>query len=82
MAKAGAFASHTGGQRIATQVVDGVPHFEWLQRLMDLEMLAISTNGRERTEREFADLLAKAGLALARVVPTQSPYSVLEAVRA
>jgi hypothetical protein len=33
---------------------------------LDLEMLAISTNGRERTEREFADLLAKAGLALAR----------------
>ena len=49
---------------------------------MDLEMLAISTNGKERTEREFADLLAKAGLALARVVPTQSPYSVLEALRA
>jgi hypothetical protein len=27
-------------------------------------MLAISSNGKERTEREFADLFAKAGLAL------------------
>jgi hypothetical protein len=31
---------------------------------MDLEMLAISSNGKERTEREFADLFAKVGLAL------------------
>jgi SAM-dependent methyltransferase len=57
----------------------GVPSFA---RLMDLEMLAISSNGKERTEREFADLFAKTGLALARVIPTQSPYSVLEARRA
>ncbi len=57
----------------------GVPSFA---RLIDLEMLTISSNGKERTEREFADLFAKAGLALERVVPTRSPYSVLEALRA
>ena len=39
------------------------------------------TSGRERTEREFADLFAKAGLSLKRVLPTQSPYSLLEALR-
>ena len=54
----------------------GVPSFA---RLIALEMLTISSNGRERTEREFADLFAKAGLSLARIVPMQSPYSVLEA---
>jgi hypothetical protein len=49
----------------------GVPSFA---RLIDLEMLTISSNGKERTEREFADLFAKAGLALERVVdPPSSP---------
>jgi SAM-dependent methyltransferase len=46
--------------------------------LMDLNML-VMTGGLERTEREYADLFAKAGFRLARVVPTASPFSVLEA---
>jgi predicted O-methyltransferase YrrM len=68
-----------GGRVLVVEMVvppPGVPSFS---RLIDLEMLAISSDGKERTEREFADLFAKARLALARVVPTQSPYSVLEA---
>jgi hypothetical protein len=44
----------------------------------DLRMLT-RTGGRERTEAEFAALLAGAGLHLERLVPTTSPYSVLEA---
>ena len=68
-----------GGRVLVVEMVvppPGVPSFA---RLIDLEMLTISSNGRERTEREFADLFAKAGLSLARIVPMQSPYSVLEA---
>ena len=38
----------------------GIPSFA---RLIDLEMLAISSNGKERTERELP-IFAKAGLAL------------------
>jgi O-methyltransferase domain len=71
-----------GGRVLVVEMVvppPGVPSFA---RLIDLEMLTISSNGKERTEREFADLFAKAGLALERVVPTQSPYSVLEALGA
>jgi hypothetical protein len=71
-----------GGRVLVVEMVvppPGVPSFA---RLIDLEMMAISSNGRERTEREFANLFARAGLALTRVVPTQSPYSVLEALRA
>jgi O-methyltransferase domain/Dimerisation domain len=71
-----------GGRVLVVEMVvppPGVPSFA---RLIDLEMLAISSNGKERTEAEFADLFAKAGLSLSRVVPTQSPYSVLEALRA
>ena len=37
-------------------------------------------SGQERTEAEFRDLFAAAGLRLQRVIPTASPSSVLEAV--
>ena len=45
----------------------------------DLTMLVVE-GGRERTEAEYRALLAAAGLALVRVVPTGSDFSVLEAV--
>lgn len=48
---------------------------------LDLTML-VAPGGKERTEEEFAALFAAADLRLARVVPTQSPVSVLEVVRA
>jgi hypothetical protein len=37
--------------------------------------------GQERTEAEFRALYAHAGFALTRVIPTQSPFSVIEGVR-
>jgi hypothetical protein len=53
------------------------PHFgKWL----DIEMLALP-GGRERTEAEFADLFARAGLGLSRVVHTKSPVCAVEAVK-
>ncbi|MGH8459550.1 MAG: methyltransferase, partial [Nevskiales bacterium] len=54
------------------------PHFG---KLLDLEMLTLP-GGRERTEDEFRSLFAKAGYRLARVVPTKSPLSVVEAAPA
>lgn len=54
------------------------PHFgKWV----DLEMLLMA-GGQERTEAEFAELLAKAGLRLTRVVRTKSPVCVIESVKA
>jgi hypothetical protein len=50
-------------------------------KLIDLEMMLIP-GGRERTEIEFKSLFEKAGFKLRRVVPTASPLSVVEAVRA
>jgi hypothetical protein len=38
--------------------------------------------GEERTEAEYAALLAKAGFRVQRVVPTESAVSVVEAVLA
>jgi DNA-binding transcriptional ArsR family regulator len=48
----------------------------------DLQMLLVTEEGRVRTEVEFRDLFAATGLRLARVMPTASPNSILEGVRA
>lgn len=64
---------------VETIVPEGnAPHYS---KVLDLEMLT-SPGGVERTAREYAELLAAAGLKLSRVVPTRSPYSIVEAVRA
>jgi hypothetical protein len=48
-------------------------------KLIDLEMLVMTAGGRERTEQEYAALLEQAGLEFSRLIPTQSPVSVIEA---
>jgi cyclopropane fatty-acyl-phospholipid synthase-like methyltransferase len=55
----------------------GEPHFA---KFIDLNML-VMTGGRERTETEFRELYERAGFRLTRVVPTESPFSVIEGVR-
>lgn len=47
-------------------------------KLFDIEMLTQSDHGRDRTEAEFRDLFARAGLELTRIVPTATPVSVIE----
>jgi hypothetical protein len=51
----------------------------WQSARLDLQMLVLTSGGRERTEPEFRQLLADAGFELRRVFPTQSPFSILEA---
>jgi len=64
---------------VETVVPEGnEPHYS---KLLDLEMLT-SPGGVERTAEEYAALLAEAGLRLTRVIPTSSPFSIVEAVRA
>jgi hypothetical protein len=50
-------------------------------KFLDLEML-IFLHSYERTEKEYAELFEKAGFRLTRVVPTESPYSIVEGVPA
>lgn len=50
-----------------------------LQKLIDLQLLLLAS-GKERTEAQYRALFAQAGLRLARVIPTHSPYSLLEGV--
>ena len=54
------------------------PHYS---KQLDIVMLAIP-GGKERTEAEYAELAARCGLRLDRVVDTQSPLSILEMVAA
>jgi hypothetical protein len=50
-------------------------------KLLDINMM-VSPGGQERTREEFRDLFARAGLRLARIVPTASPLSILEGAAA
>jgi predicted O-methyltransferase YrrM len=61
-------------------VVDNVipkgnePHWG---KMLDMNMLVL-TPGKERTETEFRELFAAAGLRVARIVPTACPLSIVE----
>jgi hypothetical protein len=50
-------------------------------KFIDLEMLTMCT-GKERTEEQYRELLASAGLRLNRVVRTTQMVAVIEAVPA
>lgn len=56
----------------------GEPH---PAKFMDVNMLAMTEGGCERTEKEYAELFSKAGLNLTKIHPTKSPVSVIEALR-
>lgn len=48
-------------------------------KMLDMVMMVV-VGGQERTAEEYAQLLAKAGLRMTRVVPTGSAVSIVEAV--
>ncbi len=48
-----------------------------LSHLMDMNMM-VMTGGMERTAKEYESLLARGGFQLTRIVPTASPFSVIE----
>ena len=51
------------------------PHFS---KFIDLNML-VMTGGKERTAKEFEQLLGAAGFKLVRIIPTELPTSIVEA---
>lgn len=74
-------AMRDGGKLLIVETVvpeTGEPHYS---KLLDLEML-VSPGGRERTPSEYRELLARGGFRLTEIVPTRSPFSVIEAVKA
>jgi hypothetical protein len=59
----------------------GAPNRPWVGYYVDIQMM-VMTGGRERSEEEYAKLLSRAGLRLARVIPTSGPSVIYEAVAA
>ncbi|MBA2702839.1 MAG: methyltransferase [Blastocatellia bacterium] len=53
------------------------PHFS---KFIDLNML-VMTGGRERTEDEYRKLFEASGFRLTRIIPTESPMSIIEGER-
>ena len=70
-----------GGRLVIVEMLVPEPIRPDFVMLMDLNML-VMTGGRERTEREFAGILAQAGFRLTKAMATRSPFFVLEALPA
>jgi hypothetical protein len=68
-----------GGRVLLAELVIPPGNDSHIGKLVDLEML-IMAGGHERTEAQFRNLLAAAGLRLTRIVPTASPMCVIESV--
>lgn len=69
-----------GGKVLLVEMVIPSGDEPFMGKWMDLNMLAMTPGGRERTEAEYSSLLEKAGYKLNRIVPSQSPVSVVEGV--
>jgi hypothetical protein len=71
-----------GGRVLVVEMVLPLGNAPSPAKVFDVLMLLAHEGGRVRTEAEFRDLFAAAGLRLARVIPTASPNSILEGVPA
>jgi len=75
-----AIGNSSQGKVLLLEIVLG-PGGHPLGYLADIEMMVLA-GGRERTEQEYRDLFSQAGFRLTKIVPTQSPQSIIEAVPA
>ena len=67
-----------GGKLIIVDCVVPENNEPDFSKFFDLNML-VMTGGKERTKKEFAQILSAAGLKLLRVIPTEVPTSIVEA---
>lgn len=72
-------AMNEGGRLFILEAVLEGPNKPDFNKFMDLHMLVLNHGGRERTEAEFRDLLSKAGFTITRIIPTPSPFYLIEA---
>ncbi len=69
-----------GGKVLVVEMVIPPGDTPSLGKFLDLEML-LFLRSFERTEAEYRALFERAGFEITRIVPTPSPYSVIEGVR-
>lgn len=70
-------AMEPGKKLLVAEMVIEPGNDPFFGKLLDIAMLAL-TGGRERTTAEYRALFEAAGFKLQRVVPTASPYSIIE----
>jgi len=75
-------AMRRGGKVLVVDAVIPPGNATHFGKLLDLEMLALTPRGRERTQAEFRDLLQRSVFKLKRVISTETHLSVVEGVRA
>lgn len=51
-----------------------------LAKILDVEALIMTPGAIERTAEQYAQLFAKSGFEVTRIVPTKSPMSIIEAI--
>jgi hypothetical protein len=73
-------AMNSAGKVLIVEMVLPERNIPAVSKFLDLEMLQFMT-GCERNAVEYRRLLERAGFQVTRIVPTPSPYSVIEAVR-
>jgi hypothetical protein len=71
-------AMKPGGKVLVADMVVPPGNAPHPSKLIDIEMLAMTPGGFERTADEFRALFDMAGLRLARIVPTKGPMSIIE----
>ncbi len=67
------------GKLLIVEVViseDNTPSFG---KIFDLQMLIGAPGGKERTRREFEEILGSSGFTLKKIIPTVSQFSIIEA---
>lgn len=67
-----------GGRLVLLEMVLPERANAFIGLMLDLEML-VTAGGRERTRGEYANLLARTGFRLTRVIDTVTPLSIVEA---
>ncbi|MDT5120808.1 MAG: hypothetical protein QOC96_290 [Acidobacteriota bacterium] len=73
-------AMKDGGRLLLVEMVIAPGNEPSLGKLMDINML-ILPGGLERTEAEYRELFAAAGFKLTKIIPTESPVSVIEGMK-
>ncbi|MGD9622848.1 MAG: methyltransferase [Mycolicibacterium sp.] len=73
-----AAAAHDGATLLLVELVIPRHDREFPGKWTDLEMLVL-LGGRERDADEFRELLRRSGFHLQRIVPTATPFSIVEA---
>jgi hypothetical protein len=68
----------TDGRLIILETVIRPDNTPFFGKLVDLQMMAGTDGGKERTREEFTDLFTRSGFRLTKITRTIAPFSVLE----